>query len=283
MSTAPRPTKADQREEARATALRLREQQQAVVKRQRTIAIAATVVGLAVLGFVVAYILGTANASALADVERPAGSTDSGAIPVGPDGVAGSTAGAAQDATVISVYADYLCPFCASFEISNGAVLDELRATGEVVVEYHPVSILDGASAGSVYSTRAAGAAAFVADQAPEAFLDFNLALFMNQPAEGIAGLSNVQIAGLAREAGVSDDVAARIEDGSFVGEGDGEVTGFKEWVAAATEQASKDLGSLTTPTILIDGEKVDTEVYDWRLEGQLAAAVADAGGPTLD
>lgn len=282
MSTAPRPSKASLREEAQAEALRLRAVQQRVAKRQRTIAIAALVVGVAVLAVIVTLIMAQANRSLLEDVARPTGSTLSGGIPVGPDGVAGTTDGAAADAIVVSVYADFLCPYCGLFETSNGPVLDELREAGEIVVEYHPVSILDRLSAGSGYSTRATTAVALVADQSPESFIEFNALLFANQPAENTEGLTNAEIADLATQAGVPDAVAATIEDGSFLEpaeDGSGTETSFVPWVAAATEQASKDLGSLSTPTILIDGEKLDPEVYDWRQDGVLAQAIEDARG----
>src|SRR5665648_586330 len=99
----------------------------------------------------------------LSDVaDGPRGSTGSGAIPVGPAGVAGAVHGAAPGAVVVSVYVDYMCPYCGQFEQVNGPILDQLRGEGTIVVEYHPVSILDEASLGTAYSTRAAAAAARV-------------------------------------------------------------------------------------------------------------------------
>src|SRR5665647_2050584 len=115
----------------------------------------------------------------LSDVaDGPQGSTETGGILVGPEGVAGTVDGAAADAVVVSVYVDYMCPYCGQFEAVNGPTLDQLRGDGTIIVEYHPVSILDEASLGTAYSTRAAAAAALVADQAPEAFVAFNTALF---------------------------------------------------------------------------------------------------------
>ena len=64
---------------------------------------------------------------------------------------------------MVAVYSDYLCPICGVFEQTNGATLDELRQSGEIVLEYHPVSILDRKSGGTAYSTRSATAAALVA------------------------------------------------------------------------------------------------------------------------
>ena len=264
MSTAPRPSKAERRDEARAAALRLREEQQKTARRQRTVAVAALVAGLAVIAVVVAVILGQGARSPLDEVAAPAGSTESGGIPVGGDGVAGTTSGAADGATTVAVYSDFMCPVCSVFEEVNASTLEEYRERGDVVVEYHPVSILDRFAQGSEYSTRAANAAAVVADQAPEVFLDFLAALFADQPAENTPGLSDEEIAERAVAAGVPADVAATFADGQFT-----------EWVAAATDQASQDLGQLGTPTILIDGENLGTDLQvDWRVEGALAEAI---------
>ena len=287
MPTPDRLTKTQRRDEARAAALKLREQQQRTAKRQRTIAIGAGVGGVIVLAVLIWTILAQGHRSTLADVAlRPAGSTLSGGIPVGADGVAGSTATPATDAVVVAVYSDYLCPICGVFEQTNGATLDELRQSGEIVVEYHPVSILDRSSGGTDYSTRSATAAALVAAQAPEAFVAFHNALFTNQPAEtsDTPYLTDAQLADIARTAGVPDAVAATIESGEYLGT-QADAAGkpldqtYVPWVLAATEQASKDLGQLGTPTIVIDGKVLDPKQYNWQEPGQLAQAIQDAKG----
>lgn len=287
MPTPDRLTKTQRRDEARAAALKLREQQQRTAKRQRTIAIAVGVGGVIVLAVLIWTILAQGRPSTLADVAlRPEGSTLSGGIPVGADGVAGSTATPAADAVVVAVYSDYLCPICGVFEQTNGATLDQLRQSGEIVLEYHPVSILDRASGGTAYSTRSATAAALVAAEAPEAFVDFHNALFTNQPAEtsDTPYLTDTQLADIARTAGVPDAVAATIESGEYLGT-QADAAGkpldqtYVPWVLAATEQASKDLGQLGTPTIVIDGKVLDTKQYNWQEPGQLAQAIQDAKG----
>ncbi len=288
MPTPDRLTKTQRRDEARAAALKLREQQQRTAKRQRTIAIAAAVGGVIVLAVLIWTILAQgSHPSTLADVAlRPAGSTLSGGIPVGADGVAGNTATPAADAVVVAVYSDYLCPICGVFEQTNGATLDQLRQSGEIVVEYHPVSILDRASGGTAYSTRSATAAALVAAEAPEAFVDFHNALFTNQPVEtsDTPYLTDTQLADIARTAGVPDAIAATIESGEYLGT-QADAAGkpldqtYVPWVLAATEQASKDLGQLGTPTIVIDGKVLDPKQYNWQEPGQLAQAIQDAKG----
>jgi protein-disulfide isomerase len=273
----PRPTAAQRRTEARATVVRLQAEQQRAARRARTVAITVLVACLALLGTVVGVILSADDdpAPALGAVDGPRGATDSGAIPVGATGAAGSTDGSDPDAVVVSVYADYLCPFCGLFEETNGPLLDELRESGDVVVEYHPISILDRLSAGSEYSTRSATAAALVADRSPEAFVAFNHALYADQPEENTAGLTDARIAEIAEAAGADDAVVAAIADGSYLS-GD---ASFAPWVAAATERAGEDLPRLATPAVLIDGEELDTARYDWRQQGALEAAIDAARG----
>ena len=279
-----KPTKAERREDARTQALRIREEQQKAARRQRTIAISLLVVG------VVAWILSNqpkppVDLSQVPDfsevedplgtVSAPATANDEGGVPVGQDGVAGGgTAGA--DAVEVVVYSDYMCPICGMFEEINGPVLDELRENGEVIVEYRPVSILDRTSQGSLFSTRAAAAAGFVADQAPEGFVAFNAAMLTNQPEEGTNGLSDEQIADLARDAGVDEAVAAQIADGSYL-EGD---DSFVPWVTAATEEATRAFPEgFGTPTILVNGENLSDLGVDWRMVGALVDAIEAARG----
>lgn len=273
MSTPPRPSKGQRRDDARATALRLREEQQRVTRRQRTVAIAALVGGLAVVAVLVVVILGQAKRSPLEDVASPQGSTVTGGIPVDGDGAAGVEA--PDGALVVSVYSDYMCPVCKAFEQVNAATLTEYAGRDGVSVQYHPISILDRSSQGTSYSTRAANAAAVVADADPDHFVAFHQALFANQPQENTPGLSDEQIAQVAADVGVPQDVVD-----TFGGlDASGAVAGpFTQWIAAATDKASKD-GVGGTPTIMINGKPLDLDTYDWRQEGRLAAAIDDALG----
>lgn len=269
-----RPTKAERREEARVTAERMRAEQARKARRQRWTIIGVVVAVIALVTALVVAILSSGE-SAAGDPELvPHGSLDNGAIPVGPDGLAGSTDGAADDAVVLSVYSDYLCSYCALFEQQNSPVLDELRADGGLVVHYHPISIMDGSSGGAEYSTRTAAAAALVAELAPEAFLDFHHALMANQPTD-VTGFADESIARVATGAGVPEDVVAMIEAGEQMS-GD---RSMRPWVDWATDRAAEDLPRLATPTIFLNGELLEV---DWRMEGALAEAIeqARAAGP---
>lgn len=275
MSTAPRPSKHDRREEARAAALALREKQEREARKRRTLAIGLGVAGVAVVAVLVGFIVTQGGGGGGAEV-RPVASSERGGIVLDAGGLVTPPADAdetwpqgafGEDVVVVSVYSDFMCPFCSLFEESNGALLEELRQAGEVVLDVHPVAILDRYSNGTAFSTRSAGAAFAVAELSPEAFVEFNATMFANQPAENTDGLSDEQVAAFATAAGASDETVAAITDGTY-----------RWWAAQATERASQDLGSLSTPTILLDGAQLDAAV-DWRVDGALAAAIEAARG----
>jgi protein-disulfide isomerase len=276
-------TKAQRREAARAEALAIREAQAKRDRRNRLITIGALVVGLlALIGVFLAIWIPAMNdreqtldavaEGNLSEVESPANSNDEGGIPMGAEGAAGTDNGA--EAVEVGVYLDYMCPICGDFEETNGASLDALRESGDATVVLHPVSILDRTSQGTQYSTRAAAAAGYVADQAPEAMSEFNTLMFQNQPAEGTEGLTDQQIADLAEQAGVPADVAEGIADGTAA-------ETFGDWAATATSLVTQDealanpqSGGFGTPTITIDGERWDG---NWSDPTALASAVEAA------
>jgi protein-disulfide isomerase len=181
-----------------------------------------------------------ADGAAAASDTPPAGATPAGALAVGD---------AAAPVTV-ELYLDYMCPFCGRFERANGAELERLVAAGTVRLELYPLSFLDRMSAGSRYSTRAANAVATVADRTPDTLLAVHAALFANQPDEGSRGLSDDDIAGLARRAGVSQQVTDAFDDRAFEG-----------WIAGSTEEAFA--GGITgTPTVKINGTVFPGDLY---------------------
>jgi protein-disulfide isomerase len=261
-------TNAQRRDAARAEALALQKKQQSTEKRNRLIVL--SLLGLAVIGLIVAVvlILNEGQKATMDKVENvPAGVVEDTGIPVGADGVAGTEN---EGAPTLDVYVDFMCPVCGSFEQINGASIAEMREAGDVTLVVHPVSILDRTSQGTEYSTRAASAAAWVADRAPEQFSAFHDAMFANQPEEQTPGLSDEQIAQIAEQAGVPADVASGIADGDAL-------ETYEEWVAASTEVAGSDpavinpeTGGMGTPTVLIDGERF----AGWQTPGALTEAI---------
>jgi protein-disulfide isomerase len=162
----------------------------------------------------------------------------------------------------VTVYFDYLCPACGAFEEANGEALDQLLRNDDVTVELRPMAFLDRLSAGTAYSTRTANALATVVDADPGHAWAFHRALYAEQPPEGGPGLTDQQIADVARGVGVPDEVAARFAEGRY-----------EAWVAQRTEKAFAD-GVEGTPTILVDGRLFEGDPYR---AGSLTAAVEQA------
>lgn len=267
-SSTPRPNKTERRDAAREQARVLREQEARRDRRRKIAGIgilsAAGIALVTVVAFIViqavrpgiAYSADDAGSITLADTTAPSTAGSNGGIPVGADGSAGESA--ADGDVVVSVYFDYMCPYCGQFEAANDAELAALRAEGGVTVEYHPLAFLDAQSSGGEYSTRAGNAALVVADQAPAEFSAFHSLLFENQPEEGTKGLTDDEIADLALEAGVPQDVVdqftATVADQPW--------RTFAPWLAANNNQMVTDLGRLSTPTVLIDGETFTGDLY---------------------
>ncbi|MDP3891890.1 thioredoxin domain-containing protein [Nocardioides sp.] len=235
-------------------------QEEAARKQARRRAVAMVLGGVVILGLVAAIIFAVVKATggddgptkALDDVTVPSNVTSTGAIPVGED-----------DAPVtVEIYYDYMCPACGAFEAANSVELDRLIEEGVAQVELRPISFLDEQSDGTEYSTRTANAMATVADAAPDSVWDFHAALYANQPQEGSEGLSDDQIGDIAREVGVSSEVVDRFDDGTYA-----------PWVAAVTDLAF-DNGVQGTPTVKVNGEEFDGDLYT---EGVLTEAIESA------
>ena len=183
----------------------------------------------------------------------PANATADGVVAVGQD----------EAPVTVTVFFDYLCPFCGRFEVANSARMEALVDSGRARVEFRPMAFLDPRSEGTRYSTRAANALATVSDGAPERTWAFHRALFHEQPAEGTPGLDDDRIEEIARRVGVPPAVTARFRQGAF-----------EPWVAQATSAAFA-AEVKGTPTVLVDGEPFEGDLY---APGALADAVRTAG-----
>lgn len=150
------------------------------------------------------------------------------------------TIGEGKDTVV--VFVDFQCPVCKNFEEQYGAALETAAADGRITLEYHPIAILDRFSQGTEYSSRSAGAAFCVAESASDKYLDFSRALFTNQPAENTSGLTNEQLADIAKQVG-ADKAASCITDETY-----------KKFGAAQADQ--NDIKG--TPTVEVNGRRLD-------------------------
>jgi protein-disulfide isomerase len=165
------------------------------------------------------------------------GRVPAGATPEG-DGVL-----VGDGAVRVDAFIDFLCPYCRRFELASGPALADLVAGRQASVAYHPMNFLDRASTTN-YSTRAAAASGCAADRGR--FVDYAHVLFANQPPEGGPGLSDAELAGLGRDAGLADAAfAGCLSDAPYL-----------DWPQYVTARAFA-AGVSATPTVLVAGAAV--------------------------
>lgn len=209
-------------------------------------AVVVAVIAVIVGGYFLVQSLGSDKPST-----APAGATDNFGLLVGEEDAPKS----------IVVYEDFLCPFCGQLEQTVGDQLDAAVEAGEVNVEYRPLPFLERISD---YSPQAANAFAVVLDTSgPVIAKEFHGLLFDEQPSESGPFPNEDDLVQLAVDAGADEgDVRPGIEDMAFEG-----------WVEAAGEAASK-AGINSTPTVLVNGEKVEG-----RTLADIAAAMVGSSG----
>ena len=218
-----------------------REKHRSRDRRRRALIVGASVVcvlGLAAVIGVVAANAGKDDGSDSAGpVVAPSGAQgkDGLAIPVGEDGAK----------STLTVWEDFRCPACKGFELAYRDTIHELTESGQLKVEYHLATIIDG-NMGGTGSRKAANAAACAQDAGK--FAPYHDVLFTNQPPE-------------------SDDAFAD-EDRliELAGKVDGlDTAPFQEcvkngrhnsWVEKSSK-AFQNGGFSGTPTVLLDGTNI--------------------------
>jgi protein-disulfide isomerase len=240
----------------RERARRIVEQQKAAERRRR-VTIWTSVAVVAVL--VIAGLIGWA---ALANQEK----TSQSALTTPSVAVDDGTAFAVGTGpVVVDLYEDFMCPICNEFEKQTGATIKQLVSENKITVRYHPVSILDRASKGTQYSTRAAGAAAAAAIDGK--FTEYHDILYANQPAEDTTGLTDAKLIELGKSVGLGDTFAKAVTDRTY-----------DSWVTKVTETFSS-RGYTGTPTIVVAGKQVQGPNQTLPTTADFTQAVTDAAG----
>ncbi|MFE5244753.1 MULTISPECIES: DsbA family protein [unclassified Streptomyces] len=252
----------DRRRAARDRLAQQREQDRAKERRRRTLIVATAVVGVLALAAVVGLIAANAGKN---DQDSEAGPavTPSGAM--GEDGLA-LQVGADDAPSTLTIWEDFRCPVCAQFENAFRDEITELAESGQLKVQYHLATIIDGNLGGSG-SLRAANAAACAQDAGK--FAPYHDVLFTNQPAEtDDAFADNGKLLELAGEVDGLDTPAFRscVEDGTH-----------DSWVEKSNK-AFGEGGFQGTPTALLNGESIFPKKGDEQIsEANLKKWVAEA------
>jgi protein-disulfide isomerase len=232
----------------------------------------------------------------LVDSTKPAGpgpsSMPRGGITIGQgmtpgSGATGSSASPAPSSSPgaepvrITMYVDYLCPFCGQFEKTNSDYIEGLVESGVATVDIHPIAVLANRSQGTKYSLRAANAAACVAQSSPDQFFAVNRALFAAQPEENTPGLTDAQLKKVVGGvAGISakSTIASCIDDqryGKWVDERTTAVSG-----GDIPGSSLKDFPG--TPLVLVNGQQYEySQPFTNEEFRTFVITVAGSGEPT--
>jgi hypothetical protein len=261
VAATPNQSKAQRREAAREAARITREKQAKRDKLLKWLVPTSVSVGLVAVGVIVTLVIvnsvtpnlpaGPANMAsdgiAFESADGAIAPVETAAIE---EGEAPTETDWSSDVPHIETFVDWTCPACKAFEEQYSGDIRDMVESGEATLEVHPVAILDRVWQGSRFSSRAANAAACVAAETPEAFLDAQDAIYAAQPQEGTTGLTDAEILEVLASAGAeSDALTSCVEDETYA-----------EWVTEATARA--DIRS--TPTLTVDGETWDPNSGDF-------------------
>ncbi|MGZ8718092.1 MAG: DsbA family protein [Aeromicrobium sp.] len=234
----------NERQDRAARAEQMRREREKADKRQRNfITIGIVVVVLALIagaGFAISQ-ANNENKRATEYVE-PANTTKDFGVIYDTEIATGKTA---KDPITVTMFEDFQCPACKAFEEANGAFLNQAVSAGDISIDYRPISFLDSAVTDD-YSSRALNAALCVLDTTDvKTYAAMHTLLFAKQSPESGPGLDDAELAAIAEEAGAGD-VKTCIKSRKF-----------DPWLRKSTK-AFDAAGYSGTPTIVIDGKKVD-------------------------
>jgi protein-disulfide isomerase len=144
--------------------------------------------------------------------------------------------GASEASVTIALYEDFHCPHCAEFEDRFGPVITQAQQTGEARVELYPLAYIDEGSAAAANALACAAEAGFGQN--------YYLGLFANHTLRW----SDEQLIELAAKVGGSPTDAFKTCVMSKK---------HADWVTSIDAAANAN-GVVETPTMLINGKKVD-------------------------
>ena len=220
----------------------------------RNIMIAATLVGVLIVVLVAVNQLGNRVTGTLSDPGT--------AYP--PALLDGTTIGTADAPVTLEVYEDFQCPFCAQYSLSTEPVLVSRYVTpGTLRIVHHDIAILG--RGGSEDESKLAATGATCAEREGR-YWEYAHWVYNNQDGENAGGFRRERLTSIAEAAGLDPGAfGACLDDASAIGE-----------VATTTTEATN-LGINSTPTLYVNGTKIDTTLSPDEIGARIEAAAASA------
>lgn len=131
---------------ARDRLIQQREQTKARERRRRTLIVSTAVVGVLALAAVVGLI--AANSGGKGSKDKASGPVVAPSGATGKDSLA-IQVGAADAPSTLTIWEDFRCPVCAQFENAFRDTIHDLEQSGQLKVEYHLATLIDGNLGGS--------------------------------------------------------------------------------------------------------------------------------------
>lgn len=209
-----------------------------------------------VVGAVVAVvaIVAVVGAMVIADRTTQDRVGTSTAVPAGAGGM-GQGFVANEDVTLVpgaptlEIYEDFQCPACAQFEQVMGGTVVDLAEQGRIRLVYHLKTFLD-ANLRTTHSLSMGNAAMCAADAG--AFQAFHDAVYTTMPPQEGQGWTTAQVKGFAEGAGITgsalDTWQTCVDEKTYAS------------YVESTEESSSRAGVNATPTVVLDGQKLDFE-----------------------
>ncbi|MEU8504221.1 thioredoxin domain-containing protein [Streptomyces brevispora] len=227
---------------ARDRLIQQREQTKARERRRRTLIVSTAVVGVLALAAVVGLI--AANSGGKGSKDKASGPVVAPSGATGKDSLA-IQVGAADAPSTLTIWEDFRCPVCAQFENAFRDTIHDLEQSGQLKVEYHLATLIDGNLGGSG-SLKAANAAACAQDAGK--FPAYHDVLYRNQPQESDDAFGdNSKLIDLSKKVDGLDTPTFRscVDDGTH-----------DSWVKKSNT-AFQNGGFQGTPTALLNGESI--------------------------
>ena len=163
--------------------------------------------------------------------------------------------------TKITIYEDFICPYCAQLEQGKGQEMLNDMNDGKLQITYRIVDFLNNSSNPPGYSQRAANAA--YATVAAGKFTSYHWSLYHDQPEEQSPGYSNAQLLSLGKRLGITGSAYTTFEKQVKAGTYNSDISSSTKKLQTDTSLRGSD-GSYGTPTVVYNGKKIDTSGSSW-------------------